>query len=307
VTATPGRGRWAIGTLSLVLLALSLGANVYLFRHRVSTAGAVGSGQAVVRGSPLWSDVVASTRPLTIVLGDLFMFTQVDPQTGRTLYVRDRDINSIEELHDFIAKNPAFADRGRLFFSMVQESAAISMASILRIVDRPDRVITIKMPDELQAEDVRNGDIIYIGPPSRLGLLSGYYQLRSRYRYDAGNSGVTDLFSRRHFSPEGTLSGQRTDYGLAAKFYGPTRNHIMIFTSGARNVGLRQIVRTLTSPAGLATLERKLREKSSVSADSFEALLTVTGFRRTDLLADIIDVNSFASREARSRLTHASH
>ena len=55
------------------------------------------------------------------------------------------------------------------------------------------------------------------------------------------------------YSPEGTLAGQRLDYALFAKFPGPAGNHIMIFTSGLRNAGLLENVRTLTSPEGLAT------------------------------------------------------
>jgi hypothetical protein len=306
VPATPRRWRWAVGVASL-LLGASLATNAYLLRHHASNAVAAATSAAAVRASPVWADVVAGSRPLTIVLGDLFMFTQVDPQTGRTLYVRDKAINSTEELHDFIAKNPAFADRGRLSFGVVQDSTAISLASILRIVDRVERTITIKMAEDLQIEDVRNNDVIYIGPPMRLGLLSGYYQLRSRYRYEPADSGVIDVVSQRHFLPEGTLSGQRIDYALAAKFYGPSGNHIMIFTSGARNVGLRQIVRTLTSPAGLAVFERRLREKRAVAADSFEALLSITGFRRTDLMAEVVDVNPFGIARAPASLTRAAN
>ncbi len=95
--------------------------------------------------------------------------------------------------------------------------------------------------------------------------------------------------------PEGSLAGQHLDYALAAKFLGPTGNQIMIFTSGARNGGLLQIVRTLTSADGLKKFEKRLTEKSPHDPDSFEALLTVTGFKQTNLAADVISVDPLSA------------
>jgi hypothetical protein len=152
--------------------------------------------------------------------------------------------------------------------------------------------VDVRVRDEVQVEDVRNNDIFYIGPLVRLGPLAGHYQMRSRYRYDTATSGVTDLVTQKVFLPEGELGGQHKDYALAARFEGPTGNHIMIFTSGGRNAGLLQIVRTLTSPDGLQEFERRLRAKSGDMPQSFEALLSVTGFKQTDLGSEFIDVHA---------------
>jgi hypothetical protein len=220
------------------------------------------------------------------------MYTQVDAKTGRTLTVRDSQINSSEELRAFLASNPSFAaERGQRYVSMVQKSAAIGMAAILQIVDRPGRHIQVTVRDELQAEQVLNDDIIYVGPLTGLGPLFGYYQSRSRYRYNVSDSTLTDIDAHKTFSPRGLLSAERLDYALAAKFLGPNGNHIMVFTAGVRNAGALQVVRTVTSPEGLTRLESKLHARPGTLPDSFEALLTVAGFRQTDLSADIIDVN----------------
>jgi hypothetical protein len=288
----PATPRWSsTARIAATLLAISLFANLYLLARDPAVAD--DPIKVRVRHSAIWADVVSSRRPLTIVLGDLFMFTQVDAKTGRTLTVRDAEINSSEELRAFLASNPAFAsERGQRYVSMIQKSAAVGMAAILRIVDEPGRHVEVTVRDELQTDQIRNNDIIYVGPLSGLGPLSGYYQLRSRYRYNAAGSSLTDIETQKVFLPEGVLSGQRMDYALATKFTGPDGNHIMIFTSGVRNAGVLQIVRTLTSPAGLDRVEAKLRAKSGTVPDSFEALLTVTGFRQTDLAADIIEVNA---------------
>src|SRR6185437_7986064 len=100
---------------------------------------------------------------------------------------------------------------------------------------------------------------IYVGPLTGLGPLLGYYESRSRYRFDPATSMLTDREAHKGFSAQGVLSAERLDYALAAKFLGPNGNYIMVLTAGMRNAGVLQIVRTVTSPAGLTRLESKLR------------------------------------------------
>lgn len=193
------------------LLALSVGTNILLWRERAQTP--VDPIRDRMRASPVWADLVASRRPLTIVLGDLFMFTQVDCGTGRTLTVRD----------------------------------------------------------ELQTEQILNNDIIYIGPLTGLGPLFGYYESRSRYRFNPADSTLTDIEAHRAFSPQGALSAERLDAGPL------------------------QVVWTVTSSEGLGRLESKLRTVAGALPDSFEALLSVAGFRQTDLSADVVAVSPLAA------------
>lgn len=283
-----GTPRAGLIGMAAVLLAISLIANLYLWTHWTPED----PGEARVRESPVWADLNASSRTLTIVLGDLFMYTQVDAQTGRTVTVRDSEINSSEELRALLASNPSFAaNRGQRYTTLISKSAAVGMASILPIVARPGRQVEVRILDELQAEDIRNNDIVFIGPLVRLGPLAGHYLLRSRYRYDGEQQSLIDTISRKAFAPEGDLAKQRTDYGLAAKFTGPTGNHIIVFTSVGRNAGLLQIVRTLTSAEGLAAFEAKLRSQPANSPAAFEALLSVTGFKRTDLTAEVVEIH----------------
>jgi hypothetical protein len=294
---------WAAAAV-LVLLAASVLFNIYQWNGR--HAAPSDPELARVQKSPVWADMVASNRPVTVILGDLFMFTQTDAKTGRTLTVRDAGINSSEELRAFLASNPSFAtERGQRYVTMVQKTVAIGMASILHIVDRPGRRIEVAARDDVPVDEIRNNDIIYLGPLARLGPLAGHYELRSRYRYNVEGSTITDVASGKVFLPEGVLGAQHLDYALAAKFIGPTGNHIMIFTAGARNAGLLQIVRTLTSADGLTAVENKLRTQLPAVPDSFEALMTVTGFKQTDLAAEVIAVDALPASPPRLQTSAA--
>ncbi|MEJ0035853.1 MAG: hypothetical protein WDO68_07200 [Gammaproteobacteria bacterium] len=302
----PSRWKWAAAA-ACAALVVSLATNIYLW-SRAGTPAPVSDPQiAQVRDSELWSEMVKSNRPVTLILGDLFMFTQTDPKTGRTLMVRDAGINSSEELRALLASNPSFAtERGQRYVTMLQKTVAVGMASILRIIDRPGRRIEVVAQDDVSAETIRNNDVIYLGPMVRLGALGSHYALQSRYRYSSAGSTITDVATGKTLTPEGTLSAQHVDYALAAKFIGPTGNNVMIFTAGARNAGVLQIVRTVTSPEGLAKIESSLRTHPHTQTGSFEALLTVTGFKQTDLAAEVINVTPMPAPVTHLQTTAAS-
>jgi hypothetical protein len=111
----------------------------------------------------------------------------------------------------------------------------------------------------------------------------------------------------KSFMPEGSLSDQHVDYALAAKFLGPTGNHVVILTAGARNAGVLQVVRMVTSAEGVAKIDERLRADHHENVTSFEALLTVTGFKQTDLMADLVDVTPMPAHVAHLQNTAAAN
>lgn len=301
VPAARSRWRW-LAAASLAALAVSIGINLYLWSRPAATGVQSDPQLTRVRTSPLWADIVDSNRPVTVILGDLFMFTQIDPKTGRPLMVRDAAVNSREELMALLANNPAFAaERGQRYVTMLQKNVAVGMASVLRVIDRPGRRIEVVVQDDVSLDEIRNNDVIYLGPLVRLGPLGSHYALQSRYRYSNEGSSITDVSTGKTYMPEGALNAEHVDYALAAKFLGPTGNHIMIFTAGARNAGVLQIVRTVTSADGVAKLEKQLQPTGA--AGSFEALLTVTGFKQTDLAAEIVNVTPMPATTPRPQNT----
>jgi hypothetical protein len=281
---------WAFA--ATVLLAVSVLVNAYLWLNRANPA--IDPAAMEMARSALWSGIIDSDRPLMLVVGDGFMYTQVDPHTGRVQLVRDRAINSSEELRIFLASNPEVAaGKGQRYTSMVQKSTAIGMASILRLVNRPGRQLEVRARDDLQVDDLQKYDIIYIGPLSRLGPLAGHYELQSRYRYEQQTAGIRDTVTGKSYAPEGETTVKHTEYALAARFIGPSGNRIVILTPGGRNSGMLLTVRLATTPKGLQELEKRMRDSSGGTLpDSFEALLSVTSFGQTDVAAEVLDVHA---------------
>ena len=289
--------KWAIA--ATVLLVVSIVVNAWFWLTRAMPQ--VDPAASEIARSPLWSGIVDSDRPLMIVLGDGFMYTHVDPVTGRVQLVRDRAINSSEELRVFLAENPALAPgRGQRYTSMIQKSTAVGMASVLRLVSRPGREIEVRARDDLQVDDLQRYDIVYIGPLSRLGPLAGHYELQSRYRYEPKTAGIRDIVTGKSFVPDGELTVKHTEYALAARFIGPGGHRIVVLTPGGRNSGMLLTVRMFTSAQGLQELERRLLAFHNPLPDSFEALLSVTSFGQTDVAAEVLDVHALpnAARSA---------
>jgi hypothetical protein len=295
--------RWVTAVMAALLL-ISLASNLQMWR-----AGA-GADPALkhIRESALWNGIVTSKRPVMFVLGDLFMYTQTDPVTGRVLTVRDPQINSSDDLRAFLADHPGLAaERGLRYSSYIQKSTALGMATIIPIIDSPGRHFEVRLREELRAEDMREYDIVYVGPMARIGPLQANLQGGLRFRFDSRSLGVTDTESGQTHLPEGDLADHHKDYALVSRFEGPGGNHILIITAGGRNAGLAQVVHLATSAEGLDAFQRKFQEAGIGASASFEALLSVTGFKQTDLAAEILamrrldDVAAAATTAQQSR------
>jgi hypothetical protein len=280
--------RWRFAALGLLpLLIASVAVNLSTW----SSQRQRGDLQRV-RQSALWAPIAQSKRPVMFVLGDLFMYTQTDASTGRTLTVRDTQINSSDDLRAFLASQPALAaGRGLRYSTMIQKSTAVSMVEILQILGNHERQVEVRLRDELRAEDLQRYDIVYVGPVTRLGPLTSDYHMPSRYRFDSATAGITDAVAGKTYQPEGSLADHHKDYALVARYPGPAGNSIMVFTSGGRSAGLSQIVRMLTTADGLD----KFWQADGVAVKpppAFEALVAVSGYKQTDLSAVLVQLHA---------------
>lgn len=292
--------RWRLAALALLpVLALSLAANLMIWSSQRQRGD-----QQRVRQSALWAPITHSQRPVMFVLGDLFMYTQTDANTGRTLTVRDTQINSSEDLRALLASQPALAAGvGLRYSTMIQKSTAVSMIEILQILADPGRPVEVRLRDELRAEDLQRYDIVYVGPITRLGPLTSDYHMRSRYHFDSATSGITDTLAGKSYQPEGSLGDHHKDYALVARYPGPAGNSIMVFTSGGRSAGLSQIVRTLTTAEGLNKFWQA--DGAAITPPpAFEALVAVSGYKQTDISAVLVQLHALTGAEGAVANTH---
>ncbi|HEY8507061.1 MAG TPA: helix-turn-helix domain-containing protein, partial [Steroidobacteraceae bacterium] len=105
----PGKVRrpWLTAALavSIVLNAVLLVVAAFYFREPAADA------MAEVRASPVWSRMFADQRPILIVLGDYYIFGEMNEQLDVERLVREFSINSRQDLERYLKRNPEVEGR----------------------------------------------------------------------------------------------------------------------------------------------------------------------------------------------------
>jgi hypothetical protein len=281
--ATPGRGFW-IAALALVLAlnAAAWGA------WRWSEGGAPARAG---RTAP-WSQLLRQDRPLILVLGDYYIFGDIDQATGAGRLIREYAVNGRDDLDGYLMDHPQSVGRYRdldLFYLPVSTAAALRdiMPVLAPRTGRRDDVRVV-MASDLTPEMLRRDNIVYIGYLSGLSVLREPVFAGSRFRVgDTWDELIDTRTGTSYASQEGgpdTQNSQR-DYGYFSSFRGPTGNHIVI-VAGARDVGLTQIAEAVADPRALRALVKR-----AGGADAFEALYEAEGLRRASLGGRLIEAS----------------
>lgn len=238
-----------------------------------------------VRAEAPWSQLLQRTRPLLVVVGDYYIFGDLDEATGAGRLVREYGVNSAADLDAWLMDHPEMVGRYRdLDLHYLPVGAAAALRDVMpvlaaRSARREDlRVITAS---ELTPEMLKRDDILYVGYLSSLKLLREPVFAGSRFRVGETYDQLVDTRTGRRYESQegGPVEGQSSqrDLGYFAAFRGPLGNRIVIL-AGARDTGLTQTAEAVTDPALLRALL-----KAADHADAFEALYEVQGLRRANL------------------------
>ena len=241
----------------------------------------------------VWAGLLKDRRPITVVLGDLYFYTEFDPELGRLRFIGDVPVNSRDSLRAFLKDHPdRAATLGPFDTTLLSKGTAYGLAAVLPILHRRHGDVKPAILDELDTADIRKNDVIFIGPLHRLGPLAAYYDNLSRYEYDRAENRLKDKKTGKFLVARSPMSRDGVDYGIFAGFRGPDGNRIMILASVASDIGLLQIVHSMTSKTELDHIGRMLAAQGAGETDSFEALFSATGYDRTDLTANIVEVHA---------------
>ena len=286
--APPGGqpARWmlwlAVGLAALNLVVL--GAWAWQTTH---------SGYAFARRSPAWSAIAQVRRPLTIVVGDYYIFGEMDEHRDVRRLVREYGINSPEDLSNYLMDNPDLLAR---YVNLDLHYLPVSIAPALRnlipvLAPSPkDRErIRVVAASQMTAEMLKRNDVVYVGYLSSLGLLRDQVFAGSRFRIGETYDELIDLSNNRIYaSEEGgpePAGETRKDYGYFSTFVGPDGNRIVV-VAGTRDVAVMNTAEALSSPAGIAALKAKAKGQRA-----FEALYEVEAVNRVNLRGELLLVS----------------
>ena len=223
--------------------------------------------------------------PTLLVLGDYYIFGEIDEAQGIDRLVRQYSINSAADLDDWLMDNPKAMGKYRdLDLYYLPVGAAFALRSIVPVVSRGagqrDNVHVV-MASDLTPEMLKRNNIVYLGYLSGLGVLRAPVFAASRFSigetYDDLVDGVSHHLYRSQEGGPSQGDANRRDYGYVAAFRGPAGNRIVV-VAGARDTGLQEAAEALANPDKLKALL-----KAAGGADSFEALYEVEGLGRSSL------------------------
>jgi hypothetical protein len=287
-----GHNPWKIATLAtaaaLILVAILAG----VFWQRTPARQF-----AAIRQSPVWAKLLGDTRPITVVLGDYYIFAENGELLQPQRLVREFFINSRADLDQYLRDHPEMMDKYMdVQLAYLPTSSAHVMANIMPLLAATHRRVNVTMMSDLVPDDLKSTDVVYVGYLSGLGMLydgafsgsrfsvgSTFDELtdnRTKVRY-ASQAG--DRYLRQSDRPTAAAASQMyRDYSLVTGFEGPSGNQVLVI-AGTRDVGLIQAGEALTDPARL----RELRERLTAGTP-FEALYEVSGINGTEMASKLL-------------------
>lgn len=285
----------ALAAALLVVTLTSMG--FYWYSHNAGTAIEV--DYQAVRKSPLWDTILGDSRPILVVLGDYYIFAEVDPMTGNVVrMVREFNINSNQDLENYLLVNPEQADSVmNLDLTYLPTSTAFALQDILPVLQVKNRRLTVTTMSAMNTASLKTHHIVYIGYISGLDKLENLVFSASRYSVGETYDEIIDNSTNEHyFSGAGIPSPEKRfrDYGFVSTFPTPDGTQVLII-AGLRDAGLMHTAKALSNNNNLLSLEAAVDEHNSPHI-ALEALYEVFGldgmnFDASLLSASAVDYN----------------
>lgn len=283
------RERRRLGSFAALLLVLAALAGAFLLGRELPRQGEAPPVNA------LWQPFLDSPRPKLIVVGDYYMFGEIDPlapERGRL--IRDFRVNSRSDLIQMQDLEPerygAAEDVG---INYLPFSISYALTDIVPVLARDGRQVTIVAASQLEPDMLNYFDVVYVGWFSGMALLEDVNFTGSGFEIGESYDELHDKASGQTFTSEEARNLASPvyyrDYGYLARFHSPS-GALVAVVAGARDTGLRAISPIAVSadlPDGLA--------RAAGSGD-FEALYQITGQQGADLSQKLL----LARRRGRS-------
>ena len=272
---------WLAGLVAVLLLV-----NLFYLDNAATTSPEATPVSPLLSLQP-WQAILDDNLPVLIVIGDYFIFGEVDATGNVQRMVREFDINSSGDLANWQAGHP---DKGNSYYNLdlsyIPVSVASAMARIMPVLSAKADRIRVKMMSDLGTADLANNHVIY------LGYLSGVDTLLDLMFADSGLS-IGDTFdelinleTNEYYIGSSGLAGTESfeDYGMLSTFPAPNGNQFLL-VAGMRDEGLDNVSLQITNTQALQALTVKLGVNGQAS---FEALYEVVGFDKTNFGGELV-------------------
>jgi hypothetical protein len=271
--------------VALLALGFALGAGVAWNRTQPVPAA------KVVAESPIWAGLLDDDLPILLVVGDYYIYGELDEHGEVKRLVRDFGVGSSKALDELMMNDPSLLDRYLdLDLTYLPTGAASALLDVLRVLYTSEKPIRVVSMSEMNEAELKSSHVVYVGYLSALGKLEDFVFASSAlaigYTYDElRNVDTGALYTSEAGLPE--MNRNYRDYAFIATFPGPGGNQLVI-VSGTRDAGLMQAAHALADPMFVASVEHGRPDRLDGMPPAFEMLYEVTGYGRTNLDARLV-------------------
>jgi hypothetical protein len=280
-----------------LIVAVSLVAGAVLDRMLTRGPTPVETASEQVAASVLWSPVTDDNVPVTIVVGDYYIFAELDETGNVGRLVREFSINSSRDLDERFMLDPDAAERYLdLDLTYLPSSIAVALRDVVTVLNAADKEMRIVSMSNLASSEIRENHIVYLGYLSGLGLLRDFVFAGSELSVGDTFDELVHIPTGEIFVSEAGMPSERRsyrDYGLFSTQPAPG-GHQFVFIAGTRDEGLMQTARAVTDRAMVQTSIDAITPGSETPA-AFELLYEVAGLGRTNLDAEIVHAGPLAA------------
>ena len=230
-----------------------------------------------------WQPFLESDRPIVVVVGDYYMFGEIDPvRPEQSRLIRDFRVNSPMDLAGLQEAEPErYGNAEDVGLTYLPLSIGYGMRHLMPILARDGRSVRVIASSELDAETAREANIVYLGLISGMGLLEDTTFSGSGFEVGESYDELIDRASRRTYTSEEARHLASPvfyrDYGYVARFKAPGGTLVAV-VAGARDTALRGLAPIVSE----GDLPDQVADLAGDDAN-FEALFQVTGQQGADL------------------------
>jgi len=217
------------------------------------------------------------------VLGDYYIFGELNAQGNIGRMVRDFSINSQDDLEErHFSDWEATHKYQDLDLSYIPEGSAYALARIIPLLSASGKRFHVAMMSDLSTVDIRENHIVYIGYISALDKLSDMVFAGSSLQIGRSYDELLNTMTDSYYTSDAGLpeEGQQfRDYGFFTTFPASSENQILVI-GGMRDAGLMYTAQALSEQSSLRELERLVQQRDADGIISLEALYEVYGVDR---------------------------
>jgi len=279
--------RWRLALAALALLAVGVLLGLGVAASRVPAPSAA----KTVAASPIWRELLNDDLPILLVVGDYYIFGELDDHGDVTRLVRDFSVGSSRELEELMVSDPDLAARYLdLDLTYLPTGSAFALLDVLHVLYTSNKPVHVVSMSEMSDADLKTSHVVYLGYISALDKLEEFVfassSLAIGYTYDElRNTESGELYSSEAGLPE--INGNYRDYAFISTFPGPGGNQFLI-VAGTRDAGMMQAAHAISDPMFVRSIQQSRPDANSARPPAFEMLYEVTGYGRTNLDAMLV-------------------